>query len=180
MSVDGYIARSDGGLDWLTMVAAPGEDYGYAEFVNSVDTVLMGRKTYEKVLTFDTEFPHKGRQCYVLTQTRSGTDENVTFYNGSLDTLINELKSRDGKDIFVDGGAEVVNALMKQDLIDRFIISIIPTFLGSGIALFRVGRPGQRIRLTDTKYFPSGLVQLCYERVTNEKKLPETGTADDI
>ena len=164
MSVDGYIAKNDGDLDWLSAVTVEGEDYGYAEFVNSVDTVIMGRKTYEKVLTFGIEFPHKGRTCYVLTHTKTGSDANVNFYNGSLDTLINDLKSKDGKDIFIDGGAEVVNALMQQNLIDKFTISIIPTFLGSGIPLFRDGRAEQSLVLTDSKVFPSGLVQVSYEK----------------
>ena len=66
-SLDGFIAKPDGDIQWLSIVEKEGEDYGYNAFVESVDTVFMGRKTYEKVLSFGIEFPHKGRKCYVLT-----------------------------------------------------------------------------------------------------------------
>ncbi len=165
MSLDGYIATNDGDLTWLDAVQVPGEDYGYNAFVSSVDTVIMGRKTYDKVLTFDIPFPHKGRMCYVLSNSKQGVEENVTFYNGDLKVLIADLKSKEGADIFVDGGANIVNELMKQGLIDKYIISVIPAFLGGGIRLFDDGRPGETLKLLHTAFYPSGLVQMWYDRV---------------
>ena len=163
MSADGYIATPDGDLSWLAAVERPGEDYGYHEFVSTVDTVIMGRKTYDKVLSFGIEFPHKGRKCYVWSQSRSGSDENVTYVNGPLSTLIAELKGAEGKDIFIDGGAELVHQLMTEGLIDRYIISLIPVFIGGGIPLFKNGRPEQHLSLMRSMAYTSGLVQLWYE-----------------
>lgn len=163
MSVDGYIATEDNDLSFLSTVESPGEDYGYAEFIKTIDTVIMGRKTYEKVLSFGIEFPHKDKKCYVISRSKTGKDENVEFYNGSLTKLIEDIRKTDGKHIFCDGGAEIVFECMKSKLIDKYIISIIPHLLGSGISLFKSGRPEQSLTLTSSKAFPTGLVQLCYE-----------------
>jgi dihydrofolate reductase len=163
MSADGYIAKEDGNLDWLGIVEKPGEDYGYHDFVNTVDTVIMGRKTYDKVLSFGIPFPHMGRKCYVWSQQRTGTDENVTYYNGDLKLLIDELKSQPGKNIFIDGGAELVHELMRQQLIDRYIVSVIPYFTGGGVRLFKGSGKETKLQLVRSTQFPTGLVQLCYE-----------------
>lgn len=163
-SLDGFIAKTDGDLGWLSMVEAPPEDYGYADFVKTVDTVVMGRKTYEKVLDFGIPWPHKGRKCYVLSGTRSGSDENVSFFNGGVADLISEIRQAEGAHIYCDGGAELVQALIKHDLIDRYVISIIPVLLGDGIGLFKPGRPEQNLSLVKSVAFSSGLVQLHYER----------------
>jgi len=165
MSLDGYIATENNELDWLSIVEIPNEDYGYEKFVKGVDTVIMGRKTYDKVLSYGVDFPHKGRKCYVISRARTGLDENVEYYSGNLKNLIEDLKNSEGSNIFIDGGAEIVNELLRIDMIDEFIISIIPIFLGSGIRLFKDGRPKQRLKLKSTKEFASGLVQLWYEKL---------------
>jgi len=163
-SLDGFIATEDGDLGWLSVVEKPGEDYGYADFVRGVDTVIMGRKTYDKVLTFGIEFPHKGRKCYVWSNSRQGSDENVTYYGGNLKELMTKLKVEPGKDIFVDGGAVLVQELVKHDLIDRYIISTIPVMLGRGIKLFGEGSAALKLLLSRTVSFPTGLVQCWYDR----------------
>lgn len=165
MSLDGYIAKVDGSLDWLNSVERPGQDYGYEAFLSQVDTVIMGRKTYEKVLSFGIEFPHKDKMCYVVSNTMAGSDENVTYFGGDLKALINDIKLHPGKNIFIDGGAEVVNGLMHSDLIDEYIISVIPIFLGEGIRLFKDGRPEMSLSLLSVTNFDSGLVQMSYERI---------------
>ncbi len=164
MSLDGYIARENDDIDWLSMVENPPEDYGYAAFVQNVDTVIMGRKTYDKVCSFGIEFPHKGRKCYVLSRTKTGADENVEYYSGNLESLILDLKNTEGGNIFVDGGAETVNELLKLGMIDEFIVSIIPIFLGSGIRLFKDGRPEQKLKLRGSTEYAAGLVKLWYEK----------------
>jgi dihydrofolate reductase len=163
-STDGYIAGKEDNLDFLSIVEAPPEDYGYAAFVNTVDTVIMGRKTYEKVLSFGVPFPHQGRSCYVISTSRQGKDEHVTFWNDTPERLIEQLQKEEGGSIFVDGGAATIHALLKKELIDEFIISIIPHLLGSGIRLFADDFPEQSLKLTDSKTFPSGLVQLWYQK----------------
>lgn len=164
MSLDGYIATDEDSLDWLSLVEMPGQDYGYEAFVRQVDTVIMGRKTYEKVLSFGIEFPHKNRLCYVVSGKQTGSDENVTYFGGDLSELIAELKLKPGKNIFIDGGAEVVNSLMRADLIDEYILSVIPIFLGGGKRLFKDGRPEMSLSLLNVTNYESGLVQISYER----------------
>lgn len=164
-SLDGYIAKEDGDISFLTAVESPGEDYGYSDFIVTVDTVIMGRKTYDKVLTFGIDFPHRDKRCYVLSRTKIGKDEDVEFFNGDVAALITTIRNVPGKDIFIDGGAEVIHELMKQKLVDRFIISIIPVLLGSGVSLFKPMMQEQKLKLVNSKPFASGLVQLWYDKV---------------
>jgi len=164
MSADGFIAKEDGDIGFLSVVDTPGEDYGYNDFIQSIDTVIMGRKTYDKVMSFGIDFPHADRECYVLSRTQSGADENVSFYNGDVADLIADIRKQEGMNIFCDGGSEVIHQLMGKNLIDQFIISIIPIFLGKGIPLFQSGRPENYLRLTRSVSFPSGLVQLWYDK----------------
>lgn len=162
MSIDGYIARPDDDISWLSSVEVPGEDYGYSQFINTVDTVILGRKTYEKVLSFGIPFSHSNKQCYIITHTPKASEGNIEFYTGDIPALVTKLKSGQGKNVFVDGGAQVVNEFMKHKLVDEFIISIIPIFLGSGIRLFNDGRPEAHMKLIGSQSFSSGLVQLHY------------------
>jgi len=164
ISLDGYIARENGDLDWLSLVESPGEDYGYEAHLKTIDTVIMGRKTYEKVLSFGIPFPHKDRKCYVISNSKTGSDENVEFYNQPIEKLIAELKAQEGKNIFIDGGAQLVNDMIKKDLIDLYTVSVIPTLLGQGISLWQGKYSQLNLSLLSSTSFPSGLVQLCYER----------------
>lgn len=164
-SLDGYIARENSDISWLSIVERDNEDYGYDKFIKTIDTVFMGRKTYEKILTFGVEFPHKGRTCYVLSKTLKGTDENVQFFNGNIVDLITNIKLQKGKNIFIDGGSEVVREFREKNLIDEYIISIIPIFLGKGIRLFKETDAENSLKLVKSEVFDSGLVQLKYERI---------------
>lgn len=164
MSLDGYIAKPYDNLDFLSLVFKEGEDYGYADFVAQVDTVIVGRKTYEWV-THQFPFPHADKDSYIITRTPKPQDGNIRFYTGDLATLIARLKEQTGKHIFCDGGAEVVNTLMQNDLIDEYIISIIPIYVGEGTRLFKSGRPEQTLKLISSKSFDTGLVQLHYKRI---------------
>lgn len=163
-SLDGYIARADGDIGWLSSVEREGEDYGYGEFMESVDTVIMGRKTYEKVLSFGIGFPHRDKKCYVLSGTRREDDGNVKFYSGDAAELVRSIRGQEGKDIFIDGGAEVVREFAAADLIDEYVISIIPVLLGGGIRLFKETSRETKLRLAGSRAYESGLVQLKYER----------------
>ena len=162
-SLDGYIAHSDGNIDWLESVARPDEDYGYAAFIKTIDTVIMGRKTYEKVLSFGGEFPHAGRECYVLSRAERTPDGQVHFYSGPAEELLDQIRSKPGKDIFIDGGSEAIALFREKGLIDSYTISIIPMLLGEGIPLFKENDKEQPLKLVDATTFDSGLVQLSYE-----------------
>ena len=164
MSLDGYISKPGDDLGFLTLVEMEGEDYGYARFIETVDTVILGRKTYDIVMSMGIGFPHADKNVFVITRTPRPDIGKIKFYAGNLRALILKLKSGTGKNIFCDGGAETVNVLMRDDLIDEFIISIIPVFLGNGIRLFKDGRPELNLELVNSKHFSKGLVQLHYKR----------------
>lgn len=163
MSIDGYIAKEDDNIDFLSKVDVPGEDYGYGDFQDQVDTLIWGRKTYDKLLSFGIPFPHKDKKCYVLSKSRTRRNEDIEYYGGDLVELISKLKNGEGKNIYCDGGGEVVFGLLKEKLIDKMIISIIPHLLGTGKRLFIDGRPEQEIELIKELAYPSGLVQLWYD-----------------
>lgn len=167
MSLDGYIAQADDDLSFLSMVEQEGEDYGYTKFIDTVDAVIVGRRTYDKVLSMGYDFPHSSKDAYIVTRTPRPALGSVKFYTGDLKDLVLRLKKTSGKNIFVDGGAQVVHQLLLDDLIDEFYISIIPILLGDGIPLFQKGRPQTTLTLVSTTSFDKGLVQLHY---TNQHK----------
>ncbi|MFT4833379.1 MAG: dihydrofolate reductase [Marinoscillum sp.] len=166
MSVDGYIATKDNDLSWLSVVEKEGEDYGYHAFNETVDTYLVGRKTYEIVLglTGGTFPPAAQHDCYVITRQARENENGVTFFNGDVEDLIARLKSEKGKHIYCDGGSEIVKLLMDSDLIDEYLISVIPVLLGDGIRLFKGESPILALEALPSKQFESGLVQLHYMR----------------
>ena len=100
----------------------------------------------------------------MISRSKNKQDANVEFYNGDIEELIANIRKVSGLNIFVDGGAELVFELMKRGLIDKYIISVIPIFIGAGIPLFKSGRPQQNLRLVRSVTFPTGLAQLWYEK----------------
>jgi len=166
MSLDGFIATKDDDLSWLSIVEKEGEDYGYESFNKTVDTYIVGSKTYEKILSMtDGIFPPADKhKCYVITRKERKSENGVIFYNKGIENLINELKSVEGKNIYCDGGAILVKMLMDHSLIDEYIISIIPIILGNGKRLFR--GETQRIHLESfsCKQYESGLIQVHYKK----------------
>jgi dihydrofolate reductase len=167
MSLDGYIAKPNDDLGFLSLVEQEGQDYGYADFVKTVDAVIVGRKTYDKVISMGFDFPHADKDAYIITRTPRPNIGSIKFYTGDLKALVDKLKSENGKNIFCDGGAEIVNELLKSDLIDEFIISVIPILVGNGTKLFKDNRPEQQLELFSAKTFDTGLTQLYYKRVNN-------------
>jgi dihydrofolate reductase len=166
-SLDGYITQPNDDLSFLSIVEQEGQDYGYADFIKTVDTVIVGRKTYDKVISMGFDFPHADKDAYIITRTPKPSIGSVKFYTDDLKSLIDKLKSENGKNIFCDGGAEIVNELLKNDLIDEFIISVIPILVGNGTILFKDGRPEQKLELVSVKSFDKGLTQLHYKCANN-------------
>ena len=163
MSLYGYITDRLEGLDFLNTVAQKGEDYGYTAFNQTVDTVIMGRKTYDTVLAMGVGYPHKDKTSYIITRQPAQGKEKLHFYSGSLKALVEDLRSKPGKDIYCDGGAEIVNALLMEKLFDELIVSVIPVLLGGGVRLFTKEYPEQSLKLLGAKSFDKGLVQLHYQ-----------------
>ncbi len=167
-SLDGYIAAPNDNLDFLNTVAQEGEDYGYANFISTVDTVLIGRRTYDWILKQIGKYPNsEDKKTYVITCQEKSSEGNVIFSNERLKSLVHWLKyaeeEQTGKDIFCDGGADLVNSLLQEDLIDEMIISVIPVFLGNSIKLFQDGRPFRKLELMSSKSYESGLLQVHYK-----------------
>lgn len=162
MSLDGYIAKPNDDLSFLKLVEKDGEDYGYAKFTSNIDTIIIGRKTYEYVVREigTSHYDNGERDVYVITRTERPKAGRTTFYTGNLTELIDRLKSESGKNIYCDGGAEIINELLKHKLIDELTVSIIPVLLGNGTKLFKDGIPEQTLELITTKSFDTGLVQL--------------------
>lgn len=163
VSLDGYIAGNNDNLDFLSIVHKEGEDYGYASFIDSIETVITGRRTYEWVKNEIKDYPHKSKDVYVLTSKATDHQNNLTFFDGNIEQLIINLKTKKGKDIYIEGGGKVVNSLLRYKLIDEFIISTIPILLGNGIKLFDDNRPVQKLKLLSSKHFDTGLIQGHYE-----------------
>jgi dihydrofolate reductase len=165
-TLDGYIAKPGNDLSFLKLVEKEGEDYGYAEFTATIDTIIIGRKTYDWVVKEigSTHYDNGERKVYVITRTERPAVGKTTFYNGSPAELVRQLKNEEGKNIYCDGGAEVINELLKNDLVDEMIISVIPVLVGDGTRLFHDGRPEQELELLTAKTFDTGLTQLHYRR----------------
>jgi dihydrofolate reductase len=164
-SLDGFIAPPDEDLSFLSIVAVEGEDYGYADFVASCDTVIMGRRTYDKVASMGVPDPHPGRTLYVITRTLKPSQGEIHFRGGDVVDLVRSLKAQAGKHIYCDGGAQLIHILLQHDLIDRYIISTVPVLLGGGIRLFQEGRAMRKLELVESRRFASGLVKSEYRRV---------------
>ena len=149
-----------------SVVEKEGEDYGYHSFTSTVDTYIVGRITYDTVLKLTGgKFPQAEMyKCYVISREEREDANGVTFYNGDIETLINGLKTAGGKNIYCDGGGQIVKLLMEKDLIDEYIVSIIPVILGNGKRLFLGNTPFINLKALPPKHYESGLVQLHFER----------------
>ena len=160
-SLDGYIARKYGDVDWLM----DGEDgYGYNDFYDSIDTVLMGNRTYQQVLSFGGDYPYPDKQNYVFTTRQDLTaDEHVTFVNKAIPDFVNQLKREEGKDIWLIGGAAVFNLLLREGLVDELMLFTMPLVLGEGIPLFRAPNPERKLKLVDSKAYSNGVIYRHYQ-----------------
>ena len=166
-SLDGYIARENGDVDWLEQFEKSGENYGYQEFYKAIDITIMGNKTYKQVLRFG-EFPYKDKRNIVLTRRiEIGDAKFVEYINQNVIEFIKDLKVQDGKDIWLIGGAEIIELLHNNDLIDEYIIFIMPVSLGKGIPLFSLKANPSNFKLTFHKAYKSGVIHLVYEKLMN-------------
>ncbi|WP_046175951.1 dihydrofolate reductase family protein [Domibacillus indicus] len=134
-SLDGYIAGEDGSVGWLDEVEGDGGDNGYQAFYETIDSLLMGRSTYEKVMELTDDFPYSGKKCYVLSKKLKGQTEHVTFTNEPLQ----EVLARAEGNVWIVGGGKVVKDCLAYNLLDDVYITVIPKVLGGGIPLFPIG-----------------------------------------
>ena len=158
-SLDGYIATPDRRVDWLFQDG----DYGYEEFYEKVDTVLMGRHTYEFILAGGRwHFP--GKEAWVFsTSLRTSPLKEVHVAQGDAAAFVRELKGRPGQRIWLVGGAGLAGPILAAGEVDELVVSIHPVTLGDGVPLFPKGEGRTQWRLRATKSWPNGLVQLTYD-----------------
>ena len=164
-SIDGYIARPDGDLEWLTGFPNPSKtDYGYKDFFASVDTVIMGNRTYHDILGMDVLWPYKDKQTYVVTHHAQETKENIRFISENVVETISGLRKKDGKDIWLVGGGQLISILLNADLVDEMQITYIPVILGDGISLFPSSTKELQWNLLENKGFDNEILQVKYQR----------------
>ncbi|MBW4529921.1 MAG: dihydrofolate reductase family protein [Aphanothece saxicola GSE-SYN-MK-01-06B] len=166
-SLDGCIARSDGSIDWLERANASvpaGEDCGYADFMQTVDAIVMGRATFEKVLTFP-DWPYGSLPVYVLSTTISrlpaGVPDSVQVLHATPHDVVGRTAQAGHHHLYIDGG-RTIQAFLRAGLITELTITLIPLLLGSGIKLFGDLPADTDLRLLSSKAFPFGFVQSSY------------------
>lgn len=166
MSLDGYIADEKGRVNWLSGHGNEEENIDtYSAFIKNIDTVLMGWNTYHQVTTelSPNEWVYSGMTTYVFTHREESSTIEIKFTDENPVTLIKQLKQEEGKDIWICGGANLIQQLINADLIDKYYISIIPTILGKGIRLFGESPKEQKLKLLKEQNY-NGIVDVIYER----------------
>lgn len=163
-SLDGFIAGRNGDISWLDAYQVEGEDYGYSEFLKTIDVIVMGSKTYEQVLSFGS-WPYEGFKTYVMTkrQLKSVDKVEVDFYSGDLDSFVAGIKRESRKNIWLVGGASLAQSFLERGFIDEIVISIIPVILGDGISLFGHMQRDFRLELIRSGSYNNGIVKLHYK-----------------
>lgn len=166
-SLDGFIAKENDDLQWLEEVEGEG-DNGYAAMLETIDTTIMGKRTYDYVIEHAEAFPYPDKKNYVFTTSEIGSDEYVEFVNEDVVEFTKKLKEQEGTKIWMVGGAGILDAFIKENLIDEYIITVTPHILGSGIPLFHEKNPQIDLVLLDTKRYGQ-FVELHY-KVNRGKK----------
>ena len=168
ISLDGYIARPDGAVDFLFMP----KDYSMGPFFKTIDTAFMGRKTYEVALRMGGgSVGSAGITSYVFSRTLPAGERNgVIFVNGTPKKAAEMVRKRKGKNIWLMGGGELGRDFLKEDLVDELYIGVVPVLIGEGIPLFPSGFPQREFRLLENKTFSRGMIALKYERARKKKK----------
>ena len=163
ISADGYIARSDGDLEWLTSRPAPKGFYGMKAFMRSIDTMVLGRKTYEVSLRMGAKFDSQSRTI-VFSRHPPPADapSGVEFVNDAIGPFLSRLRERPGKDIWLMGGGEIIASFLDAQAIDEFVISVVPIFIGDGIPLIARRHRQVPLDLHSSDRFEDGVVQLHY------------------
>lgn len=167
-SLDGYISRPDGSIDWLNEANAaipPGQDCGYGAFIKNIDILVMGRNSFEQVLSFD-PWPYEGRQMIVLSsrplEIPAHLRSSVSLSSETPSALVKRLGSEGAKHLYIDGG-KTIQGFLAEGLIDEITITVIPILLGAGRRLFGEIGLEQKLSLVDSKAYAFGFVQSSYQ-----------------
>lgn len=176
ISLDGYIARPDGAVDFLDIAkkdsGPPGKEYSMAAFFKSIDTAIMGRKTYDVGLKMSGgKINMFGMKGYVCSRSLpAGERDGVIFVNDSPKSLVGKIRNTAGKNIWLMGGGELARDFLKEDLVDELYLGVVPILIGEGIPLFPSGFPQREFALLENKTYSRGLISVRYERVRRKGK----------
>lgn len=167
-SLNGFIARPDGNLDWLTCVPLPasGGDYGYGELISRIGTVIMGRKTYQEVISMGIDWPYSGLTTYVASNQPDIDIKSPETYilKDSFKEIISHLKHTSDKDIWLVGGGQLITTFIQKDLLDLMILTVVPKIIEEGIPLFASKPKETEWKLSGVQTFDTGLVNLTYQK----------------
>lgn len=160
-SLDGFIAKENDDLQWLEETEGEG-DNGYYDMYQTIDTVIMGKRTYDYIVEHIEPFPYSDKKCYVFSRTHTGKNEHVEFVQEDVVAFTKQLKAQQGAKIWMVGGAGILDAFLQAQLIDEWIITITPHLLGAGIPMFKYPRPFEELKLLETKRYGQ-MVQMHYQ-----------------
>lgn len=166
-SVDGYIARLNGKLDWLNDAAGQNssEDYGYQEYLAAIDCIVMGRRSFEKTASF-AKWPYQGKQVIVLSKSLKSVPPDLegkaTLFNGQIELLLVELQNYKIRQVYVDGGL-TIQSFVRAEMLDEITITQIPVLLGKGLPLFGEVFKDVKLKLIHSKSYDNGFVQSKYQ-----------------
>ena len=162
-SADGYVARNDGDLEWLTKRSAPKGFYGLPKFSRSIDAKILGRKTFDLSLKMGASFSANDLH-YVFSHRPAPAfvSAGVQFVKEPISSFAERLRKQPGKNIWMMGGGEIIGSFLDENAIDEFVINVVPTFIGEGIPLIAPRHREVPLRLRSAKSFPDGVVQLHY------------------
>jgi dihydrofolate reductase len=162
-SADGYIARPDGDLEWLTSRPKPPGFYGMSAFMRSVDTALLGRKTYDASVRMGARFDSKRRTIVFSRQAPpAAAPTGVEFVTEAIGPFVRRLRNEAGKDIWLMGGGELIASFLDEQEIDEFVVTVAPVFIGDGVPLIARRHRRVPLELHSVERFEDGVVQLCY------------------
>jgi dihydrofolate reductase len=172
-SADGFIARGDGSVDWLDR-PRPRGNYEMAAFLRTIDTILLGRKTWDQALAMGVKKGGFGAPHYVFSRQPPAEDANgVTYVRERLEDFVRRLRAEPGRDVWVMGGAGLIGSVLDAGELDELIIHVVPVLIGEGIPLLPAGRRKLPLRLASLRKFSDGVVRLHYAlRRDARRRLP--------
>lgn len=167
-SLDGYIADINGGIGFLDIFPAPdGDDMGYNDFIDGVDAILMGRKSFETILGFGIPWPYT-KHVFVWSNTMTEIPEELnsksTLVKGNINEVIDHIRQLDFYNLYIDGG-KTIQSFIQENLINEMTITTIPVLLGDGISLFGKSNGLRKYKCVGNKLYTNGMVQNRFVRI---------------
>ena len=165
VSLDGYIARTDGDLDWISDFSSPEKtDYGYRSFFESTDTVIIDESSYLNILSMDIIWPYKDKPVYVVSSMPMNAKDNIHFITDDIIDSIDKLREEEGKDIWLACSSKLLTMLLNHDMIDEMTINRFPVILGFGMPLFSDNPKESEWRVKNNVSYQNGITQTIYTK----------------